>query len=60
MIYTTDKGIRIKAKDGREPYFSIVHGRYYLWGYRWVKSTNKFSGNCNLHDAKSFTPEAAA
>ena len=56
MIYTTDKGVQIKAKEGKAPEFNEFHQRWYLWGYRWIKSTGKFSGNCSLHNAEQFTP----
>jgi hypothetical protein len=52
MIYQTNKGERIKAKEGKSPEWSEYHQSWYVWGYRFIKTKQTFSKNCLLHNGK--------
>jgi hypothetical protein len=59
MLITTDRGQLLKIIE--EPRWNDYHKRWYAAGYRFIKSRATFSGNCLLHNFKSFrkTEEAA-
>lgn len=59
MIILTNEGIRIKC-DGEVPHFSEFWKKWYVNGFRFVKTKQKFSGCSGLHNFKSFTIETAA
>jgi len=49
IIYTNDRQ-KIETRNGERPEWSEPHKRFYVAGYRWIKSRQKFSGNCLLHN----------
>lgn len=56
MTITTDKGTIIKLAE--PPRWNDYHKRWYAAGYRWIKSRQSFSGNCLLHNFKTYELDA--
>ena len=59
IIKTYDKTATGKNRDAKinavaKPEWSDYHQRFYVAGYRWIKSTQKFSSNCLLHSFKGY------
>lgn len=47
MIYINESGIRIKANSAVR--YSDFHKAWYIDGQRWIKTKQKFSGQCLVH-----------
>ena len=60
MIIRTIEGIRIKTREDERPEWSNYHKRFYVAGYRWVKTKQAWSSNCLLHNFVSFDVELPA
>lgn len=62
IIYVKNgsKREKIQTTDGGEPHWSAMHKRWYVGGYRWIKSRQAFSKSCLLHsfDAWTLAPNA--
>jgi hypothetical protein len=56
MTITTDKGIKIKISGKAAPEWSEFHKRFYVYGYRWIATKQKFSSNSLLHNFTNYTP----
>jgi hypothetical protein len=52
MTIQTDKGEKISTLT--KPEWSSYHQQFYVAGYRWIKTKQKFSSNCLLHSFKSY------
>jgi hypothetical protein len=46
---------RIKLIDGTKPEWSEFHKRWYVRGFRFIKSRGTFSGTAYVHSGHSFT-----
>lgn len=57
MILRTDKGERIQTRNGETPHYSEFHKRWYVAGFRFIRTKQTFSGSCLLHSFKSFEIE---
>lgn len=44
----------IKVMNGRTPEWSEMHKRWYVAGYRFIRTTNKFSGSALVHNGQMF------
>ncbi len=53
MILETNTGIKINTTE--TPQFNDYHGRFYVWGYRWIETKQRWSSSWILHNFKSFT-----
>lgn len=48
MVIETDEGIRIKVTEA--PHWSDYHLRWYVCGYRWIKTRRDWSRQLTLHN----------
>ena len=58
MIITTENGTRIEALEGNTIEWDEFHKRFYLWGFRWIKSKGRWSNTLNLHNFEKYEVEA--
>jgi hypothetical protein len=43
-----DDGQKIRLNEGEQPKWNDLHKRYYVWGYRWIKSRRAWSKHRDL------------
>lgn len=54
QVRSTMTKIEVSSEHNKAPHWNDHFQRYYVWGKKWIRTKQKFSGNVCLHNFKSF------